>query len=128
MDGICRMLERMSGAILNRNRKSVILGFGTWAGRQDWPLPWLHAPPALKVFCVTFAPAYRETVALSWAAVSAAVNQTLTFWSSRRLHTLRLWRDALEVFMFSKLWYLAQALPMPASVSQQLTAAAGNFL
>ena len=30
--------------------------------------------------------------------------------------------------MFSKLWYLAQALPMPASVSQQLTAAAGNFL
>ena len=128
VDGICRMFERMSGAILNRNRKSAILGFGTWAGRQDWPLPWLHAPPALKVFGVTFAPAYRETVALSWAAVSAAVNQTLAFWSSRRLHTLRLRRDALEVFVFSKLWYLAQALPMPASVSQQLTAAAGNFL
>ena len=65
VDGICCMFERMSGANLNRNRKSAILGFGTWAGRQDWPLPWLHAPPALKVFGVTFAPAYRETVALS---------------------------------------------------------------
>ena len=50
VDGICRLFERMSGAILNRNRKSAILGFSSWAGQQDWPLPWLHAPPALKVF------------------------------------------------------------------------------
>ena len=128
VDDICCLFEQMSGAILNRNRKSAILGFGSWAGRQDWPLPWLHAPPALKVFGVTFAPAYRETVALSWAAVTAAVHQTLAFWSSRRLHTLRLRRDALEVFVFSKLWYLAQALPMPTAAAQQLTAAAGNFL
>ena len=127
-DGICRLFEQMSGAILNRNRKSAILGFGTWAGRQIWPLSWLHAPPALKVFGVTFASSYRETVALSWAAVTAAVHQTLAFWSSRRLHTLRLRRDALEVFVFSKLWYLAQALPMPAQAAQRLTSAAGTFL
>ena len=53
-------------------------------------------------------------------AVTAVVHQTLAFWSSRWLHTLRLRRDALEVFVFSKLWYLAQALPMPAQAAQHL--------
>ena len=32
VDGVCRLFERMSGAILNRNRKSAILGLGSWAG------------------------------------------------------------------------------------------------
>ena len=128
VDGICRLFERMSGAILNRNRKSAILGFGSWAGRQDWPLPWLHTPPALKVFGVTFSTSFSETVNLSWAAATMAVHKALAFWASRRLHTLRLRRDALEVFIFSKLWYLAQALPLPAAAAQGLTAAAGVFL
>ncbi len=28
----------------NRNRKNLILGLGSWAGRLDWPLPWLSQP------------------------------------------------------------------------------------
>ena len=40
-DSICKQFEAMSGAIVNRNRKTAILGLGAWAGRQDWPLPWL---------------------------------------------------------------------------------------
>ena len=111
VDGICRLFERMSGAILNRNRKSAILGFSSWAGQQDWPLPWLHAPPALKVFGVTFSTSFSETVNLSWAAATTAVHKALAFWASHRLHTLRLRRDALEVFIFSKLWYLARRSP-----------------
>ena len=128
VDGVCRLFERMFGAILNRNRKSAILGLGSWAGRQDWPLPWLTAPPSLKVFGVTFSTSYAQTVALSWAAATAAITQTLNFWSSRRLHTLRMRRDALEIFVFSKLWYLAQALPLPPAAARGLTAAAGTFL
>jgi hypothetical protein len=33
-----------AGALLNRNRnrKTLIQGLGSWAGRQDWPLDWLQ--------------------------------------------------------------------------------------
>ena len=34
----------------------------------------------------------------------------------------------MEIFIFSKIWYLAQALPLPSAVAQQITAAAGTFL
>ena len=40
---ICSQFEVISGAILNRNRKSAILGLGTWAGHQNWPLTWLSS-------------------------------------------------------------------------------------
>ena len=65
IDGVTRRFEALSGQILNRNRKSAILGLGAWAGRQDWPLPWLHAPPTLKVFGVTLAPTLEATMAAS---------------------------------------------------------------
>ena len=128
IDRVTRRFEALSGQILNRNRKSAILGLGTWAGRQDWPLPWLHAPPVLKVFGVTLAPTLDATIVSSWAACSRGVTAALNFWASRRIPTLRLRRDAMETFALSKLWYLCQILPMPPQVAQQLTTAAGAFL
>ncbi len=48
-DSICRQFEAMSRVIVNRNRKSAILGLGTWAGRQAWlSLGW--PPPRLYEF------------------------------------------------------------------------------
>jgi hypothetical protein len=38
VDLACRDFEAASGALLNRNRKTTIIGLGSWAGRQDWPL------------------------------------------------------------------------------------------
>ena len=128
IDAVTRKFERLSGQILNRNRKSAILGLGTWAGRQDWPLDWLHSPPTLKVFGVTLAPSLAATLDASWDACRRGFVAALNFWASRRLPTLKLRRDAMEVFGFSKLWYLCQILPMPPQVAQQLTTAAGAFL
>jgi Reverse transcriptase (RNA-dependent DNA polymerase) len=41
IDEIVADFEAVSGALLNRNRKSVIVGLGSWAGRHEWPLPWI---------------------------------------------------------------------------------------
>jgi hypothetical protein len=41
VDKICCAFEAAFWAILNRNRKTVILGFSTLVGHRDWPLPWL---------------------------------------------------------------------------------------
>jgi hypothetical protein len=111
--------ETVSGQILNRNRKSAFLGLGTWSGRQDWLLQWLHAPQQLKMFGVTFAPSLQATITASWDACVKGVLATINFWASHRLTTIQLKRDALEVFTFSKMWYLAQILPLPTGVAQR---------
>jgi hypothetical protein len=64
-DQICRAFEAASGAILNRNRKTVILGLGSWAGRRDWPLPWLQAVDQAKVLGVMVTPVFAASVAAS---------------------------------------------------------------
>jgi hypothetical protein len=53
LDEIMAAFERASGAILNRNRTSVIVGRGTWESREDWPIPWLRDPrgQALRSDC-----------------------------------------------------------------------------
>ena len=125
IDDLCRRFEGMSGAILNRYRKLAVLGLGSWAGRQDWPLPWLHSPPVLKVFGVTFSTSLLDTITASCIRGAVAA---INFWAGRFLPTLRLKRDALEVFVFSKLWFLAQILPLPSGVAQRITSVAGAFL
>jgi hypothetical protein len=128
IDSLTRKFEAMSGQILNRNRKTAILGLGTWAGRQDWPLGWLNSPSNLKIFGVTFGPSLSATMTASWEAVSKGVMAAINMWSGRRLPTLRLKRDVIETYAFSKLWYMCQILPLPSQVAQRLTSAAGSFL
>ncbi len=128
INDICSRFEKMSGAILNRNRKSAILGLGSWAGRQNWPLPWLNSPPTLRVFGVEFAATARATSSASWNAAIARFRAAIVPWQSRALTTLRQRRDVLETFLFSRLYYLAQAVPLPASAARSITAAAGAFL
>jgi hypothetical protein len=49
-------------------------------------------------------------------------------WTARRLSTLLVRRQALEVFAFSLLWYLAQILPLPAAQHRRIWSAATAFL
>jgi hypothetical protein len=46
IDAAVADFEAASGALLNRNRKTVIVGLGSWAGRLDWPLQWIGAAPS----------------------------------------------------------------------------------
>jgi hypothetical protein len=66
LDSSVKALEAVSGAILNRNRKSLILGLGAWAGRQEWPVVWLQPCTEVTVYGVTVAPSYKDTLRLSW--------------------------------------------------------------
>jgi hypothetical protein len=128
LDGIISSFEAVSGAILNRSRKSVILGLGTWTGRRDWPVPWLEPCDRVKVLGVVFMPAFQDTLAQSWDRVAKKVEATLALWSSRSLATLAQRKLAIETFAFSQAWYMAQILPMPQEVAARLEKAAATFL
>ena len=111
-DSLCRNFEAASGAILNRNRKTVIIGLGSWAGRLDWPLAWLQAAASVKVLGFNITPSFKETVQLSWDQTLAGMERTLRSWRSRRLLTLAQRVQVLEEFILSKAWYLAHLLPL----------------
>ena len=38
VDKIIGKFEKVSGAILSRNKKCKVIGFGNWAAKEDWPL------------------------------------------------------------------------------------------
>jgi hypothetical protein len=65
VDNTCRDFEAASGAILNRNRKTIIIGLGSWVGRQQWPLDWLHAADNVKVLGFVITPVFTQTVQIS---------------------------------------------------------------
>ncbi len=84
--------------------------------------------PTLRVFGVYFGPSLSLTMTPSWLATSQAARAALNPWRGQGVANLNFCRDILETFIFSKLWYLAQILPLPNQVCQQLTAMAGSFL
>ncbi len=92
----------MSGVIINHNRKLAILGIGTWAGRQDWPLPWLASPTTLKVFGVKFAASIHQTTNASWQGADIPLQVAIAPWQQQQISTLRARRDVLKLFLFSK--------------------------
>ena len=112
VDLACRDFEAASGALLNRNRKTTIIGLGSWAGRQDWPLQWILASTSVKVLGFTISPVFTNTVQLSWDSVLSGMERTLQSWRTRRLETLQQRVQVLEVFVLSKAWYIAHLLPL----------------
>ena len=54
VDDAVKKFESLSGAILSRDRKCKILGFGSWKNRVDWPLQYVTTVKEIKVFGVYF--------------------------------------------------------------------------
>ena len=128
VDRVVADYEAASGAILNRNEKSVVLGLGSWAGRRDWPLQWLRAADSVKLYGVHVAPSFATTLQLSWEHTVRGLEATLFMWSSRILPYLAQRRNIMHTYAFSKLWYMAQVLPLPGDFRGRIQRAAGNFL
>jgi hypothetical protein len=104
------------------------MGLGTWAGRLDWPLPWLHTSPTIKVLGIVFSADYAATLAATWDRVAAGVIKTLSVYRGRHLPTLRQRVQVLTEFVLSKVWYFCQALPLPSTAAARLRTAVADFL
>ena len=105
--------ESMSGTVLNRSHKSKIMGLGRWKDKEDWPLLWLRTEPSLKVFGIQFTPTTKGTIHQSWEKCIQGVRNCIMAWSNRMLPTLNQRIQVVQTFALSKIWYLAQVLPIP---------------
>jgi hypothetical protein len=87
VDLACRDFVAASIALLNRDRKTTIVGLSSWPCHQDWPLQWILASSFVKVLGFTIYPIFSLTVQLSWDQVLSGMERTLQSWRTRRLET-----------------------------------------
>jgi hypothetical protein len=118
VDLACRDFEAASGALLNRNRKTTIIGLGSWASRQGWPLQCLLVSDHVKVLGFIISPIFSLTIQLSWDYVLSGTERTFGFWRTLRLETLQQRVQALEVCILTKAWFVAHLLPLATRASR----------
>ena len=68
---VVEKFEKVSGALLSRNKKCKVIGFGNWVGREDWPLDWV------------------KPVKLNWNHRFRKFSNMIYSWSHRVLDTLQ---------------------------------------
>lgn len=119
--------ERLSGTVLNK-AKCKVLGLGGWQGKQDWPIPWIKPAESLKIFGITFHSTIQETIKETWLECEDKFNKCLLSWKAKPVHTLSQRAFVLKVFATSKLWYLAQILPIPKKTIEYIEKLVGFFL
>ena len=81
--------EKVSGAILSRNKKCKVIGLGNWASKEDWPLVWIKTVKYEKVFGIFVCNNYDEMLRLNWDHRYKKFSNVLYSWSSRVLDTLQ---------------------------------------
>ena len=84
-------------------------------------------PHSAEDVSVTFSTSMLESINASWDSCIRGAVAAINFWAGLYLPTLRHKRDALEVFVFSKLWFLAPNLPLPSGAALWITFAASLF-
>ena len=114
--------------MLSRDQKSKVLGLGRWQGRTDWPLGWIRSVTEVKLLGFVVCARYQETSQRTWEVVVRSFERTLYAWGSRTLPTLQQRVTVLQRFALSKLWYVAQLLPLPSSVAKKIESKMSSFI
>ena len=123
-----QQFEAQSGFMLSRNLKSKVMGLGQWLEKTDWPLEWIKVVKEVKVLGFMVCPKYQDTLEQSWKMVLRGFERTLFAWKSRSHTTLQQRVTVLEKFALSKLWYVAQVLPLPYAVVKKIESKMSSFI
>ena len=104
--------EAMSGAVLSRNRKCAIMGFGKWKNKRDWPLSYVKCETEIKIFGIYVQDSYRSMVAKNWNFRFTKFQNCIKSWSSKILPSLGARVEVINTFALSRVFYVASILPM----------------
>ena len=76
-------------AILSRNKKCKVIGFGNWVEKEDWPLEWVKSVKSEKIFGIYICDSYNEMLDLNWDYRFRKFSNIMYSWSNRVLDTLQ---------------------------------------
>ena len=86
---VVKKFENVSGAILSRDKKCKVLGFGNWTGKEYWPIAWLKPVKSLKIFGIFICNSYEEILRVNWDYRYKKFSDAIFSWSSKILDTLQ---------------------------------------
>ena len=128
VDEAVQKFEKVSGAILSRNRKCQIVGFGKWKDREVWPLQYIKAVKKIKVFRVIFMNSYRDMLSKNWSVRFQKFEAAIISWNGRILESIYQRIEIMKTFAMSRLYYLASILPLPQGISKKIDQVIGKFI
>ena len=128
VDSAIRKFEAVSGAILSRDKKCKVMGFGSWKDRVNWPLAYLKSVKELKVFWIFFCDSYRSLIKRNWDYRYEKFLDVVKSWSPRVLETLSQRVEVLKVFALSRVYYVASILPINITMIRKFEKEMGKFL
>ena len=104
--------------------KSGVLALGGWDQGADIGYPYVER---LKVLGISFTSSIKKTVSINWPAVVNTVKGVLCANTARMLGLTQR-ADFVRMFALSKLWHVAQVLPIPAPKAENIIKAVHMFL
>ena len=129
-NNIMLKFEAQSGAILGRDKKTKVMGLGRWRGKLDWPeeVSWINSLTEMEVLGLVICPEYSDTLRRSWEKVFRGFQKTIFAWRSRLLNTLQQRVIAVQTYALSRLWYVAQVLPLPSAMTKRIESLVSSFI
>ena len=118
----------VSGAILSRNKKCKVIGFGNWASKEDWPLDWVKPVISEKIFGIFICDSYNEILELNWNYRLKKFSNMIYSWSNRILDTLQQRVEVIRIFGLSRVYYVAAVLPIKPAVVKKFESLMGRYL
>ena len=82
----------------------------------------------MKIFGFTVCPNYQQTLKKTWTIVLKGFVKVVHSWQSRQLETLSQRVEVAKVFALSKLYYVAQVLPLPAKHRKHVESCLSKFI
>ena len=128
VDNAVSKFELLSGAILSRNKKCKILGFGRWSRRKNWPLNYVQTVSEIKVFGIFLLNSYIETIKRNWDYRYRKFEQAIYSWSSRRLDLVVQRIEVIKIFALSRIYYIASVLPLSKTTGAKFEKLMGKFI
>lgn len=121
---IVHIFELASGAKLNKMKSGIMnIGSGICMENQGQ----LPKVPKLKCLGIDFRSNIQHTIAVNYKNVLTNIRASVQANSLRKLNELQK-ATLVNVYIISKLNYVAQALPVPLETAKRLMSAIGNFV
>ena len=102
---------------------------GLW---MNWPeqVNWIKVvtESEMKIFWFTICSTYQQTLNKTWDRVVRGFDKVLFSWQSRQLETLAQRVEVAKTFALSKLYYVAQVLPLSVKNRKTIECSLSMFI
>lgn len=126
IEKIIESFEVTTNSQINKN-KTKILALGNWTNRKKWNPAWLQPVETMRVLGVKFRSNIRLTIKENSESLIKKTNQSIIAAAKRRL-TVQQRVLYFNMYVISKIAYVAKVLPLPKKTIKTIQNAGNKFV